>query len=119
MTGIRKVSASWLALTALAGAAVGATAMKTGRTESPCAKPSGGEGGPKESCCPRASDRQTVKCPVHRGENDTVIDDREQAERLRVALVDGIFRPWMESGRAPTPAEFARRIAVDQADAVA
>ena len=36
---------------------------------------------------------------------------------MRVALLDGVLRPWADMGRAPTPAEFARRLSVDQAQA--
>src|SRR5262249_38895247 len=62
-------------------------------------------------------DAQAVKCPVHWGTDDVVVDDRAQAERVRHALVDGIFRLWTETGRAPTPAEFAQRMNLSQADA--
>src|SRR6185503_5742738 len=51
------------------------------------------------------------------GETDVVVDDKPGAERVRQALVDGIFEAWMEIGRAPTPAEFASRMKLGQADA--
>jgi hypothetical protein len=46
-----------------------------------------------------------------------VVDNREEAERLRRAILDGIFAPWTENGRAPTPVEFAHRMKLPQSDA--
>ena len=54
--------------------------------------------------------------PVHYGDKGLEIDDRNQAERLRRALLDGVFGPWAEMGRAPTPAEFAARLKVPRAE---
>src|SRR6185503_958892 len=51
------------------------------------------------------------------GETDVVVDDKPGAERVRRALVDGIFAAWAETGRAPTPAEFASRMKLGQVDA--
>jgi hypothetical protein len=58
------------------------------------------------------------KCPVHYGEKGgLVVDDQKETDRLRRALLDGIFGPWTELGRAPTPAEFAQRVKLPQAEA--
>jgi hypothetical protein len=45
------------------------------------------------------------------------IDDQQETARLRRALKEGIFAPWTEMGRAPTPAEFAARLRLSQEDA--
>src|SRR2546423_806681 len=46
-----------------------------------------------------------------------VVDDGAEGERVRRGLVAGVFRLWTETGRAPTPAEFAARMQLSQADA--
>jgi hypothetical protein len=94
------VSTRWLAVVAIAGAVVGAVAMRLARPT-----PSG------------AGQAQAVKCPVHWADDAMVVDNRDEAERLRRALVEGIFAPWMERGRAPTPSEFATRMKLGQVEA--
>ena len=42
---------------------------------------------------------------------------RTKTERLRRAMRDGLFAPWTELGRAPTPAEFAQRLKLPPPDA--
>ena len=99
----RRISPSWLALAAVAGIAVGAAGAIAAR---PAATP---------SCQPPV--KTAAKCPVHWGKDGVEVDDRRDAERLRRALVDGIFEPWTRVGRAPTPAEFAQHLQLPPADA--
>jgi hypothetical protein len=55
----------------------------------------------------------TASCPA-RYENDRIVfTDRREAERLRTSLVAGVFTPWFELGRAPTPAEVGARLHLD------
>jgi hypothetical protein len=100
----------------LVGVAVGAAGMKAARPSTSCAVVSPGET-PKRGCCHGQGDSQVAKCPAHWGDNDIVVDNREEAERVRRALLDGIFKPWTETGRAPTPQEFADRMKLPRADA--
>jgi len=74
-----------------AGVALGAAGMRAARPTPSC-----------PSCAPVA--RNTAeKCPVHSDASG--------------ALKDGIFAPWTEMGRAPTPAEFAKRMQLSPEDA--
>jgi hypothetical protein len=111
-----KMSMKWMAVVAGAGIAVGAGGMRLARPAPSCAT-AGDAGTAKHGCCHGAGEAQDVKCPVHWGDRDVVVDNREEAERLRHAILDGIFAPWTEKGRAPTPAEFAARMKIAQADA--
>lgn len=95
MSGARKVSAAWLAA-AVAGVALGAAGMRAARPVPSC-----------PSCATVPS--TTAKCPVQ--------DDPKETDRLRHALKQGIFQPWTELGRAPTPAEFAARMQLSEPDA--
>jgi Alkylmercury lyase len=116
---LRSVSAPWLLVVAIAGAAAGAAGTRLVRPPpASCATAGAADGAPKRGCCHGAGDGPTVACPVHWGKDDVVvIDDRAEAERLRRALVDGIFAAWTELGRAPTPAEFAARMKLAQPEA--
>ncbi|HMF42088.1 MAG TPA: organomercurial lyase [Polyangia bacterium] len=116
MVHFRSVPAPWLVVAALAGAAIGAVGAMRARPPAACSTgPAGGAS--KPGCCHGAGDAQAVKCPVHWGTDDVVVDDRGEAERVRRALVDGIFRFWTERGQAPTPAEFAQRMKLPRTDA--
>lgn len=97
MSGARRVSAGWLAAAAVAGVALGAAGMKAARPTPPC------------PTCTTVPSTTTAKCPVQ--------DDPKATDRLRRALKQGIFQPWTELGRAPTPAEFAARMKLSQPDA--
>jgi hypothetical protein len=104
MSGPGKTSAAWLAVAAIAGAAVGATGMKVMRRSAAPA--------------PAAPAAAAPKCPVHNDADGKLqLDDPQEAGRLRRALKDGVFTPWTQMGRAPTPAEFARSLGLSQPDA--
>ena len=101
MSGPGKTSAAWLAVAAIAGAALGAVGMKVMRPSAPPSAP------------PAAS-----KCPVHYDASGQLqVDDQEETARLRRALKGGVFGPWTQLGRAPTPEEFARTLHLSQPDA--
>jgi len=97
---------TWVAVAAIAGAALGAAGMKVMRP-SPA---------PAEHVPTHAGPAAT--CPIHYDANgDPKVDDQKETDRLRQALRDGIFAPWAERGRAPTPAEFAQRMKLSQPEA--
>ena len=101
MSGPGKTSAAWLAVAAIAGAALGAVGMKVMRPSAPPSAP------------PAAS-----KCPVHYDASGQLqVDDQQETARLRRALKGGVFGPWTQLGRAPTPEEFARTLHLSQPDA--
>ena len=116
MSGFRSVPAPWLVVAALAGAGIAAVVVMRARPPAACST-AAADGASKRGCCHGAADAQAAKCPVHWGKDDVVVDDRAEAERVRRALVDGVFGLWTEFGRAPTPAEFAARMQLSQADA--
>jgi hypothetical protein len=67
---------------------------------------------------PPAAPAPPSACPVHADESGELkLDDQKETDRLRQALKDGVFAFWVERGRAPTPAEFARRMQLSQPDA--
>jgi hypothetical protein len=104
----------WLAVVAGAGIAAGAGGTLAARPAPSCAT----AGEAKRSCCHGQGEAQAAtKCPVHYSDKGLEVDDRGQTERLRRALLDGVFGPWAELGRAPTPAEFARRLKLPDAEA--
>ena len=107
----------WLAIGAIAGIVAGAGGTLAARPSQSCAT-GATAAAPKRGCCHGQDEAQAAaKCPLHYGDKGLEIDDRAQAERLRSALLDGVFRPWAELGRAPTPAEFAERIKLAQPEA--
>lgn len=65
-------------------------------------------------CKPRPP-AASVACPASFKNGKLVLTDAAEAERLRVNLVDGVFTPWFELGRAPTPAEIGARLKLDPA----
>jgi hypothetical protein len=113
------VPAAWLAVAAIGGAAIGVAGVRLARPAASCATAGAADGAPKRGCCHGAGDADApaVACPVHWGKDDIVVDDAAAAERLRRALVDGVFELWVANGRAPTPAEVAQRLKLPQADA--
>jgi hypothetical protein len=52
-------------------------------------------------------------CPARFEGDKIVITDQTEADHLRRALRDGIFRPWIELGRAPNPDEIGERLRLD------
>ncbi|HEU4407723.1 MAG TPA: organomercurial lyase [Polyangiaceae bacterium] len=49
-------------------------------------------------------------CPLRFEGGKPVVTDKAELDRLRLALRDGVFRPWVELGRAPTPEEVGERL---------
>jgi len=126
MSGADKFSGAWLALTAIAGLAAGAGAGWAARgpvtrvAPAPTAVPASTQATtatPAHGCCHGADDKDTAKCPLHYEGDVAKIDDAAKTERLRGAMRDGLFAPWTELGRAPTPAEFAQRLKLAPAEA--
>jgi hypothetical protein len=120
-------SGRWLALAAIAGAAIGAGAMWAARgraspppapcSAAPTAALAASGGTPTPGCCHGEHEGKAAKCPAHYEGEDVKIDDPARIRRLRQVLHDGLFVPWTETGRAPTPAEVARRLNVAQDEA--
>src|SRR5215212_8083359 len=69
------------------------------------------------SSCHSRSSGATVgsECPAHFENGGVVITDPKRADALRLAMRDGIYRPWFELGRAPTPEEIGYRLRRDRA----
>jgi Alkylmercury lyase len=116
MVEARKVSMKWLVVAAVGGIAVGAAGRSAAGRSSSCATAPAAAGS-KQGCCHGQNEAQAVKCPAHYGDNGLEIDDQKETDRLRHALLDGIFVPWTEMGRAPTPGEFAQRMRLAQPEA--
>jgi hypothetical protein len=112
-----------LALAAIAGAAIGGGAIwaARGRTApAPCptaTTQAATAGTPKPGCCHGEHETEAAKCPVHYEGEALKIDDQARTRRLRQVLHDGLFVPWTETGRAPAPDEFARRLKISQPEA--
>jgi hypothetical protein len=70
---------------------------------------------------PGRSSKQRVakppQCPLRPGQDWPEAEDQKEATRYRHAILDGIFKQWIELGRAPTPAEFAQRMKLTQPEA--
>jgi hypothetical protein len=54
------------------------------------------------------------ECPAHFDDSGIVITDRKRVDELRLALRDGIYRPWFDLGRAPTLDEIGERLGRDR-----
>ncbi len=128
MSDVGKSSGAVLALTAIASLAAGAGIGWAARrpptpaaavTVAPVSPPAttGATTTSARSCCHGTSDADAPKCPLHHDGDVAKIDDAPKTERLRRALRDGLFAPWTELGRAPTPAEFAQRLKLEQREA--
>src|SRR5262245_1233500 len=48
------------------------------------------------------------KCPARFVDGKLVVTDRQHVDELRLAMRDGVYRPWFELGRAPTPDEMSQ-----------
>jgi hypothetical protein len=57
---------------------------------------------------------QGEKCPAHFEGDQLVVTDSADLDRLRQSLRDGVFRPWVELGRAPTPEEIGARLHLER-----
>src|SRR5260370_19006981 len=64
-------------------------------------------------CCSTKHAPAAQTCPTHFEGDKLVTTDQAEADRLRLALRDGVFRPWVELGRAPTPDEVGDRLHLD------
>ena len=126
MSDATKFSGGWLVLTAIAGLAAGAGAGWAARRPPTPAAPALGTApvntlattAPSaHGCCHGADEKDAAKCPLHYEGDVARIDDAAKTERLRGAMRDGLFAPWTELGRAPTPAEFAQRLKLAPAEA--
>jgi len=123
MSPSRRQLGTSLALTAIAGAAIGAGATwaARGRTAPPPCPTTpvqtASSGTPKLGCCHGEHETAAAKCPVHYEGEVLKIDDQARTRRLRQVLHDGLFVPWTETGRAPAPDEFARRLKISQPEA--
>jgi hypothetical protein len=69
-----------------------------------------------DDCCSKSHAPTVTTCPAHVGPNGFVIDDQVEADRVRRAMLDGVFRPWFELGRAPTQDEIGARLKLSAAD---
>lgn len=69
-------------------------------------------GGQSAHCCSRPASTAAA-CPAHYENGKVVLSDAAEAERLRRALMNGVFGPWFELGRAPTPEEIGVRLKLD------
>jgi hypothetical protein len=61
-------------------------------------------------CCSTKHALPTQACPAHFEGDTLVTTDQVEADRLRRALRDGVFRPWIDLGRAPTSEEVGERL---------
>src|SRR5262249_34629497 len=70
------------------------------------------EAGPSKQGCRmrQPAGGATAVCPAHPSDRGIVVDNEAESRRLRRALRDGIFLPWVELGRAPTAEEVAQRL---------
>ena len=66
-------------------------------------------------CCNTRPSPVAQACPAHFAGDKLVVDDQAEVDRLRRAMRDGVFLPWIELGRAPTPAEIGQRLHLDEA----
>src|SRR5258708_7911405 len=67
----------------------------------------------RRGCCGTSHAPPTQSCPAHFEGDKLVTTDQTEADRLRRALRDGVFRPWVELGRAPNSDEIGERLHLD------
>jgi hypothetical protein len=94
-----------------------ALACAIGATQAGAAKssPKTGVASAMRSSKQRAA--KSPRCLLRPGQDWPEAEDQKEATRYRRAILDGIFRQWIELGRAPTPAEFAQRMKLTQPEA--
>jgi hypothetical protein len=67
-------------------------------------------------CCSSKRPATAQTCPLHHGDDGKLAaTDQAEMDRLRRAMRDGVFVPWVELGRAPTPDEIGQRLHLDAA----
>src|SRR3989454_12444483 len=96
----------------LAGLSIGtaeARAAPSSKSSVTSAKASGRSGKQRAVTAPQ--------CPLRPGQDWPEAEDQQEATRYRHAILDGIFKQWIELGRAPTPEEFAQRMKLTQPEA--
>src|SRR5580700_4196081 len=64
-------------------------------------------------CCSTQHAPQVKSCPSRFEDGKSVVTDKAAALHLRSAMKDGVFAPWFELGRAPTPDEIGSRLHLD------
>ncbi len=54
-------------------------------------------------------------CPVRFERGEVTVTNVAEAERVRTSMMQGVFEPWFDLGRAPTPEEIGARLGLDPA----
>jgi hypothetical protein len=72
------------------------------------------EGACKTGCKTRPP-AAASNCPAQVENGKLVVTDVAEAERVRASIVRGVFEPWFDLGRAPTPDEVGARLELDPA----
>jgi Alkylmercury lyase len=98
-----------MALVALAGISIGATRASAAASSKRSAASTRWIGKQQAAKPPQ--------CPLRPGQDWPEAEDQKEATRYRHAILDGIFKQWVELGRAPTPEEFAQRMKLTQPEA--
>lgn len=71
-----------------------------------------------ESCKTGCKTRQPasgVACPARFENGKVAVTNVAEAEKVRTSLMQGVFEPWFELGRAPRPEEIGARLKLDAA----
>src|SRR5712664_2460156 len=94
-----------------------ALAFTVGTTSASAAGPSHKSGVASVSNSRKQGSARPPQCPLRPGQDWPEAEDQKEATRYRHAILDGIFKQWVELCRAPTPAEFAQRMKLTQPEA--
>ena len=94
-----------------------ALAGAVGTTNASAAGPSHKGGVANATNSSKQGSARPSQCPLRPGQDWPEAEDQKEATRYRHAILDGIFKQWIELGRAPTPAEFAQRMKLTQPEA--
>jgi hypothetical protein len=105
----QRKSIGLMAFVALAGISIGATRAS--------AAPSSKRSAASTRWIGKQKAGKPPQCPLRPGQDWPEAEDQEEATRYRHAILDGIFKQWVELGRAPTPEEFAQRMKLTQPEA--
>lgn len=54
-------------------------------------------------------------CPVRFEHGEMSVTNVAEAEKVRTSMMQGVFEPWFDLGRAPTPDEIGARLKLDPA----